>query len=131
MKNFRAAAFCSSGRWGLAPELTDAFFALPAGGVSVSFVIVVLPLQLVCVVGLRLLQAQSGRANSGVGPRTRTMMQSCASAAKLRGGGPILHFGIEAKETRRDPATSNRHRRPVTSGRTRPKLLDTFGDFRS
>src|SRR6266404_1328665 len=66
-----------------------------------------------------------------VGPRTRTMMQSCASAAKLRGGGPILHFGIEAKETRRDPATSNRHRRPVTSGRTRPKLLDAFGDFRS
>jgi len=54
MKNFRAAAFCSSGRWGLAPELTDAFFALPAGGVSVSFVIVVLPLQLVCVVGLEL-----------------------------------------------------------------------------
>jgi hypothetical protein len=46
-------------------------------------------------------------------------------------GGPILHFGIEAKETRRDPATSNRHRRPVTSGRARPKLLDTFGDFRS
>src|SRR6266478_883015 len=65
-----------------------------------------------------------------VGPRTRTMMQSCASAAKLRGGGPILHSGIEAKETRRDPATSNPHRRPVTSGRTRPKLLDAFGDFR-
>jgi hypothetical protein len=40
------------------------------------------------------------------------MMQSCASAAKLRSGGPILLFGIEAKETRRDPATSNRHRRP-------------------
>jgi len=39
------------------------------------------------------------------------MMQSCASAAKLRSGGPILPFGIEAKETRRDPATSNRHRR--------------------
>jgi hypothetical protein len=38
------------------------------------------------------------------------MMQSCASAAKLRSGGPILPFGIEAKETRRDPATSNRHR---------------------
>jgi len=59
------------------------------------------------------------------------MMQSCASAAKLRGGGPILHFGIEAKETRRDPATSNRHRRSVTSGWARPKLLDAFGDFRS
>jgi hypothetical protein len=58
-----------------------------------------------------------------VGPRTRTMMQSYASAAKLRSGGPILLFGIEAKETRRDSATSNRHRRPVTSGRTGPKLL--------
>ena len=59
------------------------------------------------------------------------MMQSCASAAKLRGGGPILHFGIEAKETRRDPATSNRHRRPVTSGRTGPKLLVSFSNLRS
>src|SRR6478672_9282862 len=32
-----------------------------------------------------------------VGPRTRTMMQSCASAAKLRSGGPILPFGLKAK----------------------------------
>src|SRR4029077_15136099 len=32
-----------------------------------------------------------------VGPRTRTMMQSCASAAKLRSGGPILPFGVKAK----------------------------------
>src|ERR1017187_5153915 len=32
-----------------------------------------------------------------VGPRTRTMMQSCASAAKLRSGGPILPFGMKAK----------------------------------
>src|SRR6478672_8198950 len=32
-----------------------------------------------------------------VGPRTRTMMQSCASAAKLRSGGPILPFGVRAK----------------------------------
>src|SRR3984893_69187 len=47
-----------------------------------------------------------------VGPRTRTMMQSCASAAKLRSRGPLLPFGIEAKETRRDPTTSNHHRRP-------------------
>jgi len=31
-----------------------------------------------------------------VGPMTRTMMQSCASAAKLRGGGPILHNGMKA-----------------------------------
>src|SRR5437667_8183360 len=49
-----------------------------------------------------------------VGPRTRTMMQSCASAAKLRSGGPILPFGVGAS---RDSATSNRHRRPVTSVR--------------
>src|SRR5260370_38891136 len=32
-----------------------------------------------------------------VGPRNRTMMQSCASAAKLRSGGPILPFGMKAK----------------------------------
>src|ERR1700686_1024510 len=32
-----------------------------------------------------------------VGPRTRTMMQSCASAAKLRSGGPILPVGMKAK----------------------------------
>ena len=30
------------------------------------------------------------------GPKTRTMMQYCASAAKLRGGGPILHNGVKA-----------------------------------
>ena len=29
-----------------------------------------------------------------VGPRTRTMMQSCASVAKLRSGGPILCYGV-------------------------------------
>src|SRR5436189_2369815 len=32
-----------------------------------------------------------------VGPRTRTTMQSCASAAKLRSGGPILPIGMKAK----------------------------------
>ena len=32
-----------------------------------------------------------------VGPWTRTMMQSCASAAKLRSGGPILSVGMKAK----------------------------------
>ena len=32
-----------------------------------------------------------------VGPKTRTMMQSCASAAKLRSGGPILPVGMKAK----------------------------------
>jgi hypothetical protein len=38
------------------------------------------------------------------------MMHSCASAAKLRGGGPILFPGMKAKGGSRDPATSNRHR---------------------
>ena len=58
------------------------------------------------------------------------MMQPCASAAKLRSGGPILPFGMTAMETRRDPATSNRHRRPVTSRRTGPKLSGVFSDLR-
>ncbi len=31
------------------------------------------------------------------GSKTRTMMHSCASAAKLRGGGPILFPGMKAK----------------------------------
>jgi hypothetical protein len=31
------------------------------------------------------------------GPKTRTTMQSCASAAKLRSGGPILPVGVKAK----------------------------------
>ncbi len=31
------------------------------------------------------------------GPKTRTTMQSCASAAKLRSGGPILPIGFKAK----------------------------------
>ena len=50
------------------------------------------------------------------------MMQSCASAAKLRSGGPILPIGMKAKGHVGIPATSNHHRRPVTSERTRPKL---------
>ena len=43
------------------------------------------------------------------GSKTRTMMQLCASAAKLRDDRPILPCGTTAKETRRDPATSNWH----------------------
>ena len=44
-------------------------------------------------------RARSNRATTlySVGPRTQTMMQSCASAAKLRSGGPILPFGMKAK----------------------------------
>src|SRR5882757_5324447 len=59
------------------------------------------------------------------------MMQSCASAAKLRGGGPILFLGRKAMVWSRDPATSNRHRRPVISVRVGPKLSGVFGDLRS
>jgi hypothetical protein len=42
-------------------------------------------------------------------------MQSCASAAKLRSGGLILPIGMKAKGLCRGSATSNRHRRPITS----------------
>ena len=41
------------------------------------------------------------------------MMQSCASAAKLRGGGPILHIGLKAMVLRRVTATSDRYRQPL------------------
>jgi len=41
------------------------------------------------------------------------MMQSCASAAKLRGGGSILHSGLEAMVLRRITATSDRHRQTL------------------
>jgi hypothetical protein len=38
------------------------------------------------------------------------MMQSCASAAKLRGDGSNLHSGFEAMVLRRITVTSDRHR---------------------
>jgi hypothetical protein len=38
------------------------------------------------------------------------MMQSCASAAKLQGGRPILHSGLEAMGYHRVTTTSDRHR---------------------
>src|SRR4029077_17252781 len=51
-----------------------------------------------------------------VGPRTRTMMQPCASAAKLRSGGPILPFGIESQGNTSglrhlEPSSATRHKR--------------------
>jgi hypothetical protein len=45
-------------------------------------------------------------------PRVDTTMQSCASAAKLRGGGPILNRGAKAIVQRRVAATSVRHLQP-------------------
>jgi hypothetical protein len=49
-----------------------------------------------------------------VGRRTRTMMQSYASAAKLRSGGPILLFGIESQGNTSglrhlEPSSATRH----------------------
>jgi hypothetical protein len=44
------------------------------------------------------------------------MMQSCASAAKLRGGGPILNRGSKTIVRYRVAATSDRHR-PVRVNR--------------
>jgi hypothetical protein len=35
--------------------------------------------------------------------KTRTMMHACASATRLRGGGPILDGGIEAMTKRGNP----------------------------
>ena len=59
------------------------------------------------------------------------MMQLYASAAKLRDGGPILPFGMKAKETRREPPPRTIIGDPVTSGRTGPKLSGAFSDLRS
>ena len=45
----------------------------------------------------------------------RTMMQPCASAAKLRGGGPILRNGFEGQGGIRVTATSDRVKQSTTS----------------
>lgn len=44
------------------------------------------------------------------------MMQSYASAAKLRGGGSILHSGLEAMVLRRITATSDSSATPPRHG---------------
>jgi hypothetical protein len=58
--------------------------------------------------------ARSNRAAAlySVGSMTPTMMQPCASAAKLRGGGPILVDGIEAMVD-----TGPRHLEPSSATR--------------
>src|SRR5256885_2556964 len=58
-----------------------------------------------------------------VGPRTRTMMQSCASAAKLRSGGPILPIGIKAKGQCRVPPP----RTIIGARHKRTDKAETFG----
>jgi hypothetical protein len=45
-------------------------------------------------------------------PRVDTTMQSCASAAKLRGGGPILNRGAKAIVQYRVAAAPVRHLQP-------------------
>jgi hypothetical protein len=66
------------------------------------------------------LRARINRATTlyPVGPKTRTMMQPCASAAKLRSGGPILFFGMRAMEI-----VGTRHLEP--SSATRRKGTDS------
>ena len=54
------------------------------------------------------------------------MMHSCASAAKLRGGGPILFPGMKAKGGNRDPATSNRHRHRLAFEAGRAETVGRF-----
>jgi hypothetical protein len=44
------------------------------------------------------------------------MMQSCASAAKLRSGGPILPFGLKPKGSPRD-LSGFRHLEPLSASR--------------
>jgi hypothetical protein len=51
------------------------------------------------------------------------MMQPCASAAKLRGGGSILESGAEGHGLLRITTTSDRHRQFVARGGRVPKLL--------
>ena len=58
------------------------------------------------------------------------MMQSCASAAKLRSGGPILPFGMKAKGPVRIPPPRTVIG-ALTSVGTRPKLSGFFQRPRS
>src|SRR5256885_14866980 len=65
-----------------------------------------------------------------VGPRTRTMMQSCASAAKLQIGGPILPFGMKAKGPLGIPPPRTVIGVP-SQAYARPKLSGAFSVLRS
>ena len=60
------------------------------------------------------------------GCKNPTMMQPCASAAKLRSGGPILPLGMTAMSHLGTPPPRTVIGDPVTSGRTEPKLLGAF-----
>ncbi len=58
------------------------------------------------------------------------MMQSCASAAKLRSGGPILPVGMKAKGLVGIPPPRTVIGAP-SQVRTRPKLSGAFSVLRS
>src|SRR5262249_31627179 len=69
-------------------------------------------------------RARLNRATTlyAVGPRTGTTMQSCASAAKLRSGGPILPIGMKAKGLVGNPPPRTVIGIPSQAYRTGPKL---------
>ena len=77
-------------------------------------------------------RARINRATTlySVGPGTRTMMQPCASAAKLRSGGPILPLGMKAMSHLGTPPPRTVIGDP-SSVRTGPKLSDAFSVLRS
>src|SRR5215208_4440648 len=59
----------------------------------------------------------------GRSKRTRTMMQSCASAAKLQGGGPSLPCGIESHVRGRVTTPSVRRRPPTAATLVRAETI--------
>ena len=60
------------------------------------------------------------------------LMQCCASAAKLRGGGPILDRGIEAKVKHGTPPPRTVIGDPPQAWRTGPKLSEvSFSEWAS
>jgi hypothetical protein len=52
------------------------------------------------------------------------MMQTCASTAKLRGGGPFLTIGWKAMELSGITATSDRYRRLVNRPTAESYMLE-------
>jgi hypothetical protein len=62
------------------------------------------------------------------GPNHDAAMRIGSEAPRRRTHSSSRH---DSHESPRDPATSNRHRRPVTGGRAGPKLSGAFSDLRS
>ena len=59
--------------------------------------------------------------------RSQTMMQTCASTAKLRGGGPFLAIGWKARMVSGFTATSDRYRRLVNRPTAETSMLERHG----